>query len=171
MRRFLIVILAIFVIYLFVGGNIKGQDVSNYIKYAPPMKDVVTDKEVLLKNHMDKVLILEFFEVQCPACNRAIPELNKFYQNIQNDKNLRDKVLFFSILSPASGSEKSIEEFIKSKNIIYPVLMEEKPQLSYNLGVRYIPTFFIIKGGKVVYSKVGVEKAEVLIENLKKIVE
>ncbi|MFN4219541.1 MAG: TlpA family protein disulfide reductase [bacterium] len=169
-KKFLPFVLGIFVILGFVFWNTNGQDVSNYIKYAPPMKDMVTGKEVLLKDYMDKIIVLEFFETWCPACVRSIPELNKFYQNLQSNSKLKDKVLFFSVLSSSSGDERSIKEFIKSKNIVYPVLMEEKPQLSYNLGVRYIPTIFIIKEGKVVYSKVGGDKAEVLIQNLEKFV-
>lgn len=165
----LFIVLISFLIFVINYNQVSSKEVSNYIKYAPEMKDVLTKKQVSLKDYEDKVLVLEFFETWCPACVSAIPELNKFYSIIQSDKDLNEKVKFFSILSSSSGDENYITEFIKSKGIKYPVLLEVKPQLSYNLGVRYIPTLFVIKDGKIVYSKVGPEKAEKLIENLRKV--
>lgn len=171
MKRVLVVVSGLILLLLFFfGGYIQSQDVSNYIKDAPPMKNVVTGKEIKLSDYINKVLVLEFFETWCPACNHAIPELIKFYQEIQNNSNLRNKVVFFSIVSPSSGDEKYIKEFIKSKGISYPVLLELKPQLSYKLGVRYIPTLFVIKDRKIVYSKIGPEQAQILMQNLLKFI-
>ncbi|MCS7243948.1 MAG: TlpA disulfide reductase family protein [Candidatus Calescibacterium sp.] len=169
MKRFYVVlgfIISLFALCVNFSIASQNQDVSNFIKYSPSMKDIVSGKEINLKDYLNKVMVLEFFETWCPACVKAIPELNKFYSNIQSDQKLKDNVVFYSILSSSSGDEKSIKDFIKSRGIKYPVLFETKPQLSYNLGVKFIPTLFIIKEGKVVYSKVGSEKADVLTKNL-----
>lgn len=164
MIRFIFAILLFCIFSVFVYS--QNIDVSNYIKYSPAMKDMLTDKEVFLKDYLNKVMVLEFFETWCPACNKAIPELNKFYSNIQNDPKLKNNVVFFSILSSSSGDEKYIKEFIKSRGIEYNVLYETKPQLSYNLGVKFIPTLFIIKNGVMVYSKIGPENGDVLTKKL-----
>ncbi|MCX7758485.1 MAG: TlpA family protein disulfide reductase [bacterium] len=169
MKKFYVVlsfIISLFAMFFNFSVASQNQDVSNFIKYSPAMKDIISGKDVNLKEYIDKVMVLEFFETWCPACVKAIPELNKFYSNIQSDQKLKDNVVFYSILSSSSGDEKSIKDFIKSRGIKYPVLFEAKPQLSYNLGVKFIPTLFIIKEGKVVYSKVGSEKADVLTKNL-----
>lgn len=165
-KAMVLIVVAIIILVLNFGISSQGQDVSNFIKYAPAMKDLSSGKEVHLKDHLDKVMVLEFFETWCPSCIRAIPELNKLYSNIQNDTKLRNKVVFYSILSSSSGDEKSIKEFIKNRRISYPVLFEAKPQLSYNLGVKYIPTIFVINQGKVVYTKVGFETSDVLTKAL-----
>lgn len=151
-------------------SNQSGQDVSNYIKYAPTMKDLKNDKTVVLKDYMDKVMVIEFFETWCPSCQRAIPELNEFYKKLDSDPNLKSKVVFFSILSKSSGSEKSIREFINQKNIKYPILLDESGRLAYNMSVRYIPTIFIVKDGKVAYSNIGVESVSKLLSEVNKVV-
>ncbi len=172
MRNLLVIITVFIALTLILTScySNQGKDVSSFIKYAPPMKDLVSGKTINLNDYSNKLLVLEFFETWCPACNTAIPELNKFYKSINENNKTKNNVAFFSILSPSSGDEKSIKEFIKNKKIEYPVLLEEKQQLSYNLEVKYIPTLFFIKDSKIVYSKVGPSQSTVLMNELLKFV-
>lgn len=168
------IFLAFTIILLFNNNNNNKAISSNYlevIKNAPPMLNLTNNKEVKLSNYIGKYMVLEVWETWCPACDKAIPELIKFNQTYSNSNKLKNNVVFFSFLSSSSGNNNDIINFIKQKGINYPVLLDNNHYIGKNLGVRYIPSLFIIdKDGNLKYSKVGPSLSSVLQAELLKMI-
>ncbi len=167
------ILIGIFVI-IFLKMDQSKTVASNYldvIKNAPPMLDLTNNKTVKLSDYIGKYMVLEVWETWCPACKKAIPELIKFNETYTNLNKLKNNVVFFSFLSNSSGNNSDITNFIKQNGINYPVLLDNNYYIGKNLGVRYIPSLFIIdKDGNLKYSKVGPEASSVLQAQLLKII-
>lgn len=166
MRKIMLTAIIMAVLMGLVSLVLNAKDVSKVITNAPTMVDLQTNKQINLKDHVNKTIVLEFFETRCSACVRAIPEINKFYESIQKDTNVSNKVVFYSVASSSSGNESKVKEFIKEKGIKYPVLYDKDAYLAMSFSVNFIPTLVIVKEGKVVYNKVGVESANNLFKSL-----
>jgi thiol-disulfide isomerase/thioredoxin len=170
---FLSLIIILATILFFVSSNNKVSS-SNYlevIKNAPAMLDLTNNKEVKLKDYIGKYMVLEVWEIWCPACKKAIPELIKFNQDYPKLNSLKNNVVFFSFLSNSSGSNNDIINFVKQNGINYPVLLDNNYYIGKNFGAKYIPSLFIVdKDGNLRYTKVGPEKSSILQAELLKII-
>ncbi len=177
MKKLFVLLLGILAIVFVIMSLKLDQNktgASNYldiIRNAPSMLNLTNNSTVRLGDYVGKYIILEVWEVTCPACRKAIPELIKFNESYTKLNKLKNDVVFFSFLSNSSGSNSEIVNFIKQNGINYPVLLDNDYYIAKNFGVRYIPSLFIIdKDGNLRYSKVGPESSSVLQAELLKIV-
>ncbi|MGI6227775.1 MAG: thioredoxin family protein [Peptococcales bacterium] len=93
---------------------------SSYHGELVPVKDAVSALEEALKN--DKPTFLEFTSDNCPACRKAKPWIEEFYQTYGRDMN-------FILVDVEKGGRA----------------------LGQKLGIRAVPTFFYFnRSGKIV---------------------
>jgi thiol-disulfide isomerase/thioredoxin len=121
--------------------NVAAEGIVNFKLVS------VDGKEYSLSDFRGKKVVLNFFATWCPPCRAEIPDFERFYRenkdvvligiNIQEDKT-------------------TVEEFLSSMGVTYPVLLDRDGKISAQFGIEGIPTTFLIdEKGKVIAKNVG----------------
>jgi peroxiredoxin len=96
-----------------------------------------------LKDLKGKIIVINFWFVNCAPCVQEMPELNKIVDTFKDSSN----VVFLSI---ALDSEWSLKTFLKTRPFKYPVVSEGK-YLSDRFGVKSYPTHVIVDQNQKVF--------------------
>lgn len=112
----------------------------------------LTGEKISLQDYRGKVVLLNFWTTWCPYCKVEMPELAAAYQKY------RDKG--FVVLSvDMTAQEKTpgaVKDFIAQKGYNFPVLLDEKGNVSSQYSISSIPTSFLIDTqGRIVSVKIG----------------
>jgi peroxiredoxin len=92
-----------------------------------------------------KTVLLVFWATWCPECKAAIPEINALHGGPLSGK-LQVLGLDFR------ESRERVAAAVKSRDIRYPVLLDEKGKVARSYGVVGIPTYVLIgRDGKMLY--------------------
>jgi peroxiredoxin len=92
-----------------------------------------------------KPVLLVFWATWCPECKAAIPKINALHDGSAGEK-LQVLALDFR------ETREKVAAAVKSRDIRYPVLLDERGQVARAYGVVGIPTYILIgRGGTVVY--------------------
>jgi peroxiredoxin len=92
-----------------------------------------------------KPVLLVFWATWCPECKAAIPEINSLYGG-----PLSGKLQILGV--DYRESREKVSAAVKSRDIRYTVLLDEKGTVAREYGVIGIPTYILIgKDGKVTY--------------------
>uniref|UniRef100_A0A7C5Z7D7 TlpA family protein disulfide reductase n=1 Tax=Caldicellulosiruptor owensensis TaxID=55205 RepID=A0A7C5Z7D7_9FIRM len=114
----------------------------------------VDGKEYSLSDFRGKKVLLNFFATWCPPCRAEIPDFERFY------KENRDVIL---IGINIQEDKATVEEFLNSMGVTYPVLLDRDGKVSAQFGIEGIPTTFLIdENGKIVAKNVGMMTYEQL---------
>lgn len=107
----------------------------------------IAGKKVDLGRLKGKVVVLNFWFVNCPPCRQEIPELNQLTREFANKE-----VVFLGI---ALDDQSQLEEFIKSIPFDYQ-LIASGSSITSQYGIRAYPTHAVLgKDGKVVFQTKG----------------
>jgi len=99
-----------------------------------------------LSDYIGQTVVLNFWASWCPPCRAELPELKKFYNEINPEE-----VVFLSInLYTTERDPESLPEFIKDEDLDFPVLYDKRGRVAADYGVESIPTTVIIGRGGVV---------------------
>ncbi|WP_075590410.1 TlpA family protein disulfide reductase [Labilibacter marinus] len=98
----------------------------------------------------DQLTVLDFWASWCRPCIKAMPKLEKVYQEYK-DKGVA--VVGVNIDGPRSFSKAA--PLIHSLKISYTNISDIEGKLKDELEVSSMPTLLIIKGNKVVYRHEG----------------
>lgn len=90
--------------------------------------------------------LIVFWEVWCPHCKRAIPDLERTFQNY---KDQGFQVVGLTKLS-RSKTKEDVMSFITEKKVTYPVGQEDGTISKY-FAVSGIPAAAIIKNGTIIW--------------------
>lgn len=153
------------------GDSIKNARLSKYrdFKIGDTLRLfdglTVNDDTVSIKDHLDSILIIDFFYTTCKPCLAAIPEINRVWEAYNGNG-----VSFFG-LNGLVNDWKSIPQFISLYQPKYNILKIPQ-QVIFDFGVKQYPRLFVLKNGiliKVFYGfKPGTDKELIeLIEKLK----
>lgn len=77
----------------------------------------------------EKPVILDFFATWCPNCRRDMPKLSRWYEQYKDEVevigvNLHER-------------EKTVQKFITSTGILFPVVLDPFSQAAQSYGVQY----------------------------------
>lgn len=90
-----------------------------------------------------KPVVLDFWATWCPNCQRDIPHLNSFYQTY------KDKVEVIGI--DLQEDPPTVQQFVASRGVSYPIALDPNSQASQAYGVRYTNMHVLIdKNGNLV---------------------
>jgi thiol-disulfide isomerase/thioredoxin len=105
--------------------------VSNW-KTAPDFKlKKIDGKEQSLSDFKDKWLVIDFWGTWCGPCKEELPEVNKFYLELENGKH--GNTNFLSIA--CSDKEEHVKAFISSNKYSIPVAMSDnKVERDYKIS-------------------------------------
>ncbi len=92
-----------------------------------------------------KPVLLVFWATWCPECKAAFPKINALHGGPAGEK-MQILALDFR------ESREKVAAAVKSRDIRYPVLLDERGQVARAFGVVGIPTYILIgRDGTVVY--------------------
>jgi cytochrome c biogenesis protein CcmG/thiol:disulfide interchange protein DsbE len=107
---------------------------------APPLTGVTHWLQAPGRNWDDlrgKVVLLDMWATWCAPCVKGVPELKALHK-----KYSKDGLVILGVHS-ARGFEK-MRDFVKANRLPYSFAADTKRQLSGRLGVKYIPSYFVI---------------------------
>jgi thiol-disulfide isomerase/thioredoxin len=119
----------------------------------------INTQSINLSSLKGKVILINIFQTDCPACQAEIPSLNKLYDHYKNNNNV--KIIGISLNSDG------LHSFINYYKIQYPIYTINQSDLSKLGGVAYTPTTILIdKNGNTVERFVGIRDFYFLSTNI-----
>lgn len=83
-----------------------------------------------------KPVVVDFWASWCPNCRGDMPKLNGFYEKY------KDKVEVIGV--NLQEKESTVKNFIESRSISFPIVLDSSGQASNAFGIQYTNTHFLI---------------------------
>jgi peroxiredoxin len=134
---------------------------------APDFQFQMPDgKTMLLSDLRGKVVLLNFWQVNCPWCVKEMPFMQQIYQE-WSDRGL--EILAINVREP----ETMVKSFVTGRNLTFPIILDPEVYPSTLYAIRYLPTSYIIdRAGKIRNIKIGAfMKAEEIANEVKAVIE
>lgn len=122
-------------------------------------------EEFTLNKLKGKKVFLNFWTTWCPPCQEEMPQIERFYQTYGKTKNV--EVVAINITDQDSG-EDVIKEFADYYQLTFPIVLDEKGDVSKKYEVLTIPTSFILdEKGNIVKEITGPVTEQFLLDYFK----
>lgn len=119
----------------------------------------------------DKIVIMDFWATWCVPCMKAMPYMEKVYENYKDDSS----VIFMIVNSGAQNELSDAQNWGGNKTYSFPVYYNNDPEIGVKLGFNLIPATFVIDSkSRIRFKTLGFEgpsmtrKLTAEIEMLKK---
>lgn len=106
--------------------------------------------DVKLSDLQGKKVILNFWATWCPPCKAEIPHMQDFYASSDNTKV---EILAIN-LTPSEKNQRNVKEFVKDRNITFPVLLDQAGDIGDRYQAITIPTSYLIDSKGIVRKKI-----------------
>lgn len=121
------------------SASMKPKE-SNFFKVGnpfPPFKDKdIKGNKYNLKEMEGKVVVLNFWFINCPPCRKEIPELNQLVEKYKDNKD----VVFLAI---ALDEQWELEDFLKTSPFNYNIISNGRYN-AQKYGINLFPTHVVI---------------------------
>lgn len=94
-------------------------------------------EEVSLRDFLGQKVLLNFWATWCPPCRAEMPDMQRFYED-------KDIVILAVNLTETRNESEDVYPFIEDYGITFPVLLDEKSEVSFLYQIQPIPTNFLI---------------------------
>lgn len=136
------------------------EDSRNY-PVAPYADVEFTDQngnKIALEDFRGKTILLNFFATWCGPCVQEMPDLQSLYE--EYGENQEDLVVL-GVANPSDDTPRAADEtseviadFLKQKNVTYPVLMDTQGLLFGAYNISAFPTTIMITDDGLVFGQV-----------------
>lgn len=123
-----------------------------------------------LKDIKASYVLVESFNTTCPHCMHQAPVLNRLFELVQKDAQLKDTLKF---LAAGQGNDENAVKMWKTfHKIPFPVVPDKESKLGKALNFTPYPVTVVLdKTGKVVWVHIGAfESAEEALKEIKKVI-
>jgi peroxiredoxin len=129
-------------------SNVTQQIIKN--GPAPDFQMQMPDGKIkFLSDLHGKVVLLNFWRINCPYCILEMPYLQEAYNELS-----ADEVVILGINT--SDSESAITKFLTNKKLSFPMIRDSNFYVSTLYQVRYVHTTYLIdKTGNIQIVKIG----------------
>jgi len=105
---------------------------------APDFELTTVDGEQLkLSDFKGKRVMLNFWATWCPPCREEMPAMELFFKDM-------DAVVLAVNLTDMEVNKKQVTDFINTYGLTFPVLLDEKGEVSSLYRISPIPTTYMI---------------------------
>lgn len=122
--------------------------------------------DVKLSDLQGKKVILNFWATWCPPCKAEIPHMQDFYES----RNKTEVEILAVNLTPSEKNQGNIKEFVRDRNVTFPVLLDQDGEVGDQFRALTIPTSYLIDSNGIVRKKIigpmDKEMMNQLIENV-----
>ncbi len=164
MRRFWPAIL--FVTLLCGTTHLSKQTEANSHDHQAPewvIAEWVNSDGFALADLRGKVVIIDFFQLWCPGCNKFSGPLMEKWKQKYNDRKVVQLVAIHTVFEGHSQqTPKRLRQYVKEKNITYPVGIDDHvsnrrlPETMIRYHTRGTPEMVIIdKKGEIRFQRFG----------------
>lgn len=101
-------------------------------------------KQVKLSDLQGKKVILNFWATWCPPCKAEMPEMQKYYEEIDSD---------VVILAVNIDPQLNVQEFVDENHITFPIPLDEEDEVNTIYQVISIPTTYFIDTKGIIREK------------------
>jgi peroxiredoxin len=101
----------------------------------------INGKTFSLEELKGKVIVLNFWFIECKPCVMEMPELNKLVEKYKGKE-----VVFIGF---ATSDKAKLQKFLKSNSFSYNVIPDTQ-EIADNYGVKFFPTHVVIDKGSVI---------------------
>lgn len=120
----------------------------------------ISDNNISLSDYRGKKVFLNFWATFCPPCQQEMPDIQKLY--VEN----KDIVVLTVNLG---DSKKEILDFLITRKLDLPVLMDMDQRVAEKFLVKYIPTTYIVdEKGIIIDKRVGALNYQEMLALVKK---
>jgi peroxiredoxin len=126
-------------------------------------------KTFTLSQVSGKLVLVEFYSMYCPVCQRQAPRTNKLYKFIRDDPVLNKDIKVFGV--GLTNKQKEIDIYKKTFRVKFPLFADPDKAIADKTGIKDIPlTVLLDKNGKVLLSHLGViEKMDDFMKEIREI--
>jgi cytochrome c biogenesis protein CcmG, thiol:disulfide interchange protein DsbE len=161
-----IVIAAVLVGVLFLGLGKNPNEIRSPLigKTAPTftLREVGTGRTIDLASLKGKPVVLNFWATWCAPCWEEHPVL------VANARVLQPNVQFLGVVF--QDEESKILGFLQQRGSSYPTVVDNKGKTAIAYGIGGVPeTFFLDANGVIAAKFTGPMSADILQENLQKV--
>lgn len=152
-----------------VGSKMPGFEIKG--PASPQVKaylGVNNEKLFALSQVNSKIILVEFFDVFCPVCQKTAPLLNRVYNLIKEDKMLSKDVKMIGI---GIGTQPEfLPTYIKTFKVEFPLFTDPNKEINDKLKLQGVPhTVLVGKNGKILMSHIGkIENFDAFVGEIKK---
>jgi peroxiredoxin len=112
-------------------------------------------KTFTLSDISGKLVLVEFYSMYCPVCQRQAPRTNKIYKFIQDDPVLNKDIKVIGV--GLTNKQQEIDIYKKTFRVDFPLIADPQKAIAEKTGIKDIPmTVLVDKKGKVLISHLGV---------------
>ena len=104
-------------------------------------------KEVKLADYKDKIVVLEWYNINCPVCKEYTDRMKEWAK-----KYGEKGVVWLAIDSTHNGSDSSNAAYAKKHGVTYPILNDFDGKTGHAYGATATPHMFVIHKGTLVYA-------------------
>jgi thiol-disulfide isomerase/thioredoxin len=140
---------------------VRAQSVQNF-----QLKDLENQTRSFTEIKGEKLTLIDFWASWCKPCLKAIPELNKIYEEYKNKG-----VEIIGINGDGPRSVAKVAPLSQSLQIKYPVLLDINSEVMNNLGLQAFPTLLLVNSeGTIVWIHEGyvTGDAEIIVSEIEK---
>lgn len=103
-----------------------------------------------LSNLKGKKVILNFWATWCPPCKDEMPHFQEYYEKYAEEDNVEIVAVNYTL----NDKMASVENFVKSYDLTFPVLLMEEEDVRETYKVYTLPSTFFINSKGVIEKQV-----------------
>lgn len=139
-------------------GLEKGQFAPDFTLYN------LQGEPLTLSELRGKRVVLNFWATWCPPCEAEMPHMQKYYEKYREEDNVE---IVGVNMTYANEKLERIEQFLKSYDITFPIVLEQTEAVAYQYEIMTMPTTYMIDtSGKIQKQIIGPLDLDALRENV-----
>lgn len=159
----LLIAVAVLVILAIMQPNGSNKEKTAQVGFQAPEFELngFDSTSYSLAQLKGKPVLINFWASWCGPCRKEAPEFVSLY------RKYKDKIEFYAVNATSDDTIEGASSFVKEYQLPFPVLLDEKGDVSQLFKVRSYPTTFFVDGkGTIVSINLGIVSPDSLEQTI-----